>query len=151
MATCGTVVSFPKLAAKRERAPVYFAVGFESGHVRFFSEVLIFVVSSLIAKTGGLLLTQLVSPAPVAQIKVLQREGSDDIVILSHGFVALVDGVGILQSLRYCSTQIDKGTGYDPDDVTHGSLLALRRWQVSGMTSVSDFICLNDLTTVVHL
>jgi hypothetical protein len=104
-----------------------------------------FLSSSIILQDGRLLLVQQVSHDAVIQARHFAREQSDDVAFLSKNTVAFIEGLGFLQTLRYCATQIDKASHYDPEDPSKDSVLSLKRWEISSFEQAVDFCCIGEI------
>ncbi|XP_062863065.1 rab3 GTPase-activating protein non-catalytic subunit [Trichomycterus rosablanca] len=110
------------------------AVGFSSGHVRFYTE------------NGVLLLAQLLNEDPVLRLKCRTyeiprhpgvTEQHEELSILYPTALVTIDGFSLFQSLRACRNQVAKAAAAG-SDVVQPPPLTYKKWGLQDMDTIVD-------------
>lgn len=109
-------------------------VGFSSGHVRFYTE------------NGVLLLSQLLNEDPVLRLKCRTyeiprhpgvTEQHEELSILYPTALVTIDGFSLFQSLRACRNQVARAAAAG-SDVAQPPPLAYKKWGLQDMDTIID-------------
>jgi len=101
-------------------------VGYNTGYVRIFTE------------GGRMLVSQILHEGPVTRLRGQPAKGCEDLAVLYSRTLVVMDGFGLLQTIRACVSRLSRGFDLDVDDCPP---LSLKKWGLAAQKQSDDVVC----------
>jgi hypothetical protein len=84
----------------------------------------------------------------VTRLRGQPANGCEDLAVLYPQVLVVMDGFGLLQTIRACVARLSRGFDLNADDAPP---LSLKKWGLAGQKQSDDVVCVSPTPSLISL